>query len=96
MARDYVTVGSTPAEEDCAQVGSPGYDLVARDECRRFVELLRKTFGPEPEGARLAVKAFSHDFGTYHEVVCYYDPTMEESVAYAFRCEGEAPTRWEE
>jgi len=44
-----------------------------RAECQRFIALLRKQFGPEPDGARLAVKSFPHDFGDYLEVVCCFD-----------------------
>ncbi len=92
--RDYISIGSTPCEEDCARVGSPDYHERSRDECRRFIELIRQKLGQEPDGARLAVKSFPHDFGTYHEVVCHYDDAYPESQRYAFRCESEAPTTW--
>ena len=94
--RDYLNIGPTPCEEPCAQVGQPDYRKKALAECHRFIELLQKTFGPEPEAARLAVKAFDHDFGTYYEVVCHYDTEIQESVDYALRCEGETPAAWEE
>jgi hypothetical protein len=94
--REYVNIGSSPVEEDCAQVGDPDYPTRAREECRRFIELIRMRLGPEPEGARLVIKAFPHDFGTYHEVVCWYDDEMPKSVDYAFKCESDAPSRWEE
>jgi hypothetical protein len=93
--RDFITLGPTPTEEDCAQVGTSEYYDQARKECRRFIELLRTTFGPEPAGTLLRMKAFDHDFGTYHEVVCYYDTDIPESVDYAFRCEAETPKTWE-
>lgn len=94
--RAYLNIGATPADEPCAQVGEPNYGIKALAECRRFIELIRRKFGPEPEGARLTIKSFPHDFGSYHEVVCWYDDTMEKSVAYAYEVEGEAPTRWED
>lgn len=94
--RDYIDIGSAPSGEDCAQVGAEDYHSRVRVECNRFIGLIRKTLGPEPEGARLSVKAFSHDFGTYHEVVCYFDDNSEEAMRYAFRCQDEAPTRWEQ
>ena len=96
MARDYITIGSAPSEEDCAKVGAEDYNSRMRVETDRFARLIRKKLGPEPEGARLAVKAFPHDFGTYHELACHFDDRYEEAVRYAFRCESEAPTRWEE
>jgi hypothetical protein len=94
--RDYLSIGPTPCEEPCAQVGDPNYRAKALAECRRFLHLLRKTFGPEPAGARLRIQAFPHDFGTYHEVVCLFETEIEASVAYAFRCEAETPATWEE
>ncbi len=61
--RDYIDLGSSPANEDCAQVGSENYSQKAREECVRFIELIRKVVGEEPEGAYLAVKSNPHDFG---------------------------------
>jgi hypothetical protein len=94
--RDFISIGPTPCEESCAQVGEPDYREKALGECRRFILLLRKTFGPEPEGAWLSVKSFPHDFGTYYEVICYYNTAIPASVNYAFRCESETPAIWEE
>lgn len=92
---DYLTLGSTPPEEDCAQVGQPDYNERSQRECKRFIALLRRTFGPEPEGARLAIKLFPHDFGSYREVVCYYENNNPKAIEYAFRCESETPATWE-
>ena len=69
----YLSLAPTPVEEDCAQVGTDDYTARARAECQRFITLLRKKFGPEPDGARLAVKSFPHDFGDYFEVVVRRD-----------------------
>ena len=93
--RDYITIGSTPYEEDCAQVGSANYPERSRVECRAFKEQLLRIFGEPPEGADIGVKSFDHDFGTYREVVCYYDEDEEESVRYAFKLEEEIPTQWD-
>ena len=92
--RDYIDIGPAPCEEACAQIGE--YDFYARNtaECRRFIELIRASLGPEPAGARLGIKAHQHDFGTYREVVCYYDDDKPEAIDFAFRCESEAPSRW--
>ena len=93
--RDYITVGPAPCEEDCAQLGSDNYREKAMAECLRYIRLIRKTLGPEPDGARLAVKWFPHDFGTYAEVVVYFDTDNEEATEYAFKVEGESPVRWD-
>jgi len=59
----------------------------------RFIKLLRKTFGDEPEGARLAIKWFDHDFGSYCEVVRWYE--KEDAREYVVRCENEMLLTWE-
>jgi hypothetical protein len=92
--RDYLELGPTPCNEPCAQVGEDDYTARAFAECRRYIECIRKMLGNEPDGARLGIKAFPHDFGNYHEVVCYYDDDNEEAVNYAFKCESDGPKTW--
>jgi hypothetical protein len=94
--RDHLFIGSTPADEDCAQVGQPNYRREALAECRAFIEAIKKKLGPPPENAELAIKACPHDFGTYHEVVCYYEDTDRKSLDYALKCESDAPATWAE
>ena len=91
---DYLTLGPTPCEEDCVQVGEPDYMPRAELESERFIKVIRKELGPEPFGAALRVKTFNHEFGLYVEVVCYYDDKLDEAVEYAFRCESDAPSCW--
>ena len=94
---DYIFIGSTPPDEPCLQVGTPECTTMAQlAECRRYIRKLRSFFGPEPPNTFLKVKSQPHDFGTYYEVVCYFDTEDDESIEYAYRCEGEGPQRWEE
>lgn len=94
--RDCVYIGSTPSDESCQQVGMPSYDAaIARRECRAFINQLRRVFGEEPDGAELRVKVERHDFGSYPEVVCYYDDENAEATEYAYKCEGDCPTNWD-
>ena len=95
MARDYVCIGCTPAEETCSQVGTDDYPHQSYKECRAYVHQLRRMFGPEPEEASIAVKSFPHDFGTYREVVVWYDDRDEASTEYAYRVERESPAQWD-
>jgi hypothetical protein len=94
--QDFVTLGTAPVDEPFAQVGQPGYDDTVKDECRRFIRLLRQKFGDEPPGVRFAIKSFEHDFGTYYEVVVLFDTDDEETSHYAYRCEAELPATWED
>ncbi len=93
--RDFFTLDQTPCDEPCASVGEPDYEEKALAQCRRFIGLLRQTFGLEPDGTRLSIKSFPHDFGTYYSVVCYFSHGIPASAAYARRCEDDAPTTWE-
>lgn len=94
--RDYLTIGSSPYDEPCIQVTDRAtYSELQTQECYAFVNQLRREFGEEPEGARLAVKRFPHDFGAYREVVCWFDSEFSESVEYAYKLEGEAPAKWD-
>jgi len=95
MARDYLTIGSAPSGEECAQVGSDDYEARMRRETRAFIGQIIRQLGEPPTGARLAVKGFPHDYGTYHEVVCWYDDNYPDSVEYAFKCEAECPENWD-
>ena len=94
--RDYLSIGSSPADEDCVQVGTENYAARARQECSRYIELLRLKFGPEPKGAELVVKGFPHDFGTYYEVVVWYDDNDRAGLEYALLLEGNAPATWDD
>lgn len=95
MPTDYMDLGSGPANEEGPSVGEPDYYEKGRTECDRFLNLIRKTLGDEPPGARLAVKSNPHDFGAYFSVVCHYEDTNEEAATYALRCEAEAPEQWD-
>jgi hypothetical protein len=93
--QDFMTLGTAPVDEPCAHVGQPDDDGKVKSECRRFIMVLRQTFGDEPTGARFTIKSFNHDFGLYYEVVCLFDTDDEEAAPDAFRCEAELPATWE-
>ena len=92
--KDYVVIGSVPYDEPCAQVGSENYRQNARKECKDFRRLIEQKCGKPPVGAALKTKGFSHDFGTYYEVVVEYDTESEEAESYAFFVEANAPETW--
>ena len=93
--KDEMVIGSSPINEDCAQVGSPDYFEKAQKECKAFLKQLVRVFGEPPEKAKLKVKGFSHDFGTYYEVVVDYNDEVEKEVDYAFLLEGEMLENWD-
>ena len=94
--RECIDLGSAPALEASAQVGSEGYRSRAQRECRAFIALIRRTCGEEPEGASLRITENPHDFGTYLSVACFYEPSLPQAIEYAFRCEAQLPGEWDE
>jgi hypothetical protein len=94
---DSISIGSTPCDEDCAQLGSENYTERARKECAAFIHQIRRVMGEEPVGARLRIKGNPHDFGTYYDVECVYEMDDEAAQEYALKCEGSSElTRWDE
>lgn len=69
---DWLNVGSN----GFAQVGNEQYFAKNKVEMKYLLELISDKF-PIPEElkmlCRFAVKAFPHDFGTYHEIVLHYN-----------------------
>lgn len=90
----FLCLGSSPPEENCAKVGQPEYAKQVRQECRRYIEIIRKFVGKEPVNCELKIKSFPHDFGTYYEVVCCFEETDEIAMTYAFKCENNGPLTW--
>lgn len=86
--QDYLYVGPVPAEEDCAQVGSHDYARRAKQECRLFVDQIRRYY-PEPENGYLSIKSNSHDYGTYYEVVAVFDMDCEVASEWAYDVESD-------
>lgn len=93
---DFMEIGSSPYEEDCAQVGEYNYSRKAYEECKRFVELLEKKFPGRPEGATFVIRSHPHDFGTYREVSVRYDCNSEEESYFAAFVESNTPATWDD
>jgi hypothetical protein len=91
----YLTIGSSPSEEECAQVGQPGYAQKAKLECERFIALIRIYCGKEPAGNELRIISNEHPFGEYLEVVCHYEPDDDVARQYAMHVERYCPSTWE-
>lgn len=91
MGSNYLTLGPVPANEPCAQVGvTPEYHTVAHEECHRYLALIQK-WHPD---ALLTVKGFPHEFGTYYEVVVWYDEEDEDQERLALYVEAHLPESW--
>ena len=94
MTQDAIVLGPVPAGEPSARAGESDYAARAFVECRRYIALLQRVIGPEPNGARLRVRRSEQDFDPYLDVVVEYDTANTVARAYAIRCDREAPIRW--
>src|SRR5687767_9430189 len=92
---EHLSIGPTPAEESCEQLGPNYQEEKAKTECNRFIEGLRKYFGNEPVGAKLHIHRNSHDFGTYLEVCVQFNENNKEAINYAYLIEGNTPKDWD-
>ncbi|WP_206144824.1 hypothetical protein [Burkholderia sp. Ac-20384] len=96
-----IDCGPSPADEPCVQLANENFKNRSRAECRAFIKVIIRALGEPPEGARFIVRACTHGFGEYFEVAVKVDseegsPQHEAAVQYAFRCEAEAPARWDD
>ena len=95
---DYMDIGSSPTDEYCAQLGSDGYEVLSRIELNAYVHQLERMFPhvKETDSLKFAVKRFNHDFGTYAEVVIYFNTENEHDYEYAILIEHNLPMNWDE
>jgi len=92
MNMDYFTLGTTPADEDCAQVGAPDYQSASLREAARWIKCLKRLFPTRVFG----IKKFPHDFGSYHEVCVFFDADDLEPDPELLNIESYLPMTWEE
>ena len=88
MGLDYVYLGSTPADEDCAQTVHENYYQMAKLECEAYQKAIITKLGEPPEGARFVVKE--------NELCVAYDEGNAKAANYAFNCEDNGPKTWAE
>jgi hypothetical protein len=93
---DHFDLGSAPADARCAQLGvDDDYESRARCECRALIHQFERVCGDPPPGTFFWIMANPHDFGTYYSVAVHFDPNDADAVAYAYRCDEEAPSEWD-
>lgn len=103
---DYLTLGSTPCAEPCAQVGRDNYHDQSRIESRVYLQQLQRVvaeitgismdsdeFITKYKTFTLRVKSFPHDFGSYKEVCAEVDD--KASTKLACELESSLPENWD-
>jgi hypothetical protein len=101
--KDYIELGSTPTDEECAQLGKEGYQDRAARECAAYINqlwrLLELQYGitrdSNPYQISLVRKSNSHDFGTYYEVAVRFDDTDKHAIEVAYWLDGNTPSKWD-
>lgn len=94
---EYMELGPTPCDEKCAQVGDINFRENANKEMKAYIRQLERMF-PDyvKHGIYFDKKWFSHDFGSYGEVCIYWNNDNEEARNYAYYCEQNTPSNWDE
>ncbi len=93
MKYDILNIESTPADEQCLQVGSDLYNRAqAIIECTAHIDQMIRCYGPPPEGATFFIMSNEHDAGTYYDVAIKYlvdngDEEDTKAADYALECE---------
>ena len=95
MQGNILALGPVPAQEVPARPADSDYAARAFAQCQRFIALLRRQLGPEPDGARFGVRRSDQAWDTYLEVVLRFDDANNAARAYAARCDRDAPGRWD-
>ena len=88
--REYYELGPVPSEEDCLQTGKDDFSLMKK-ECRIYQRQLERMF----QGLQFGVKTFPHDFGSYCEVVVYYDSENQDEAEKVWSIESDLPAKWD-
>ena len=100
---EYVYLGSSPCNIDCAQVGSPNYSEREKKEIKAYIGQLTRVLEslghPKhtwPESFSLVRKVESHDFGSYAEVCAKFFDLDEEAGDLAYFLESNCPAEWDD
>ena len=89
-----IHLGTTPAEERCAQTGvTPDWLALQQVEAQVYRAALIARYGPPPAGAHLVVTTTDHDFGRYAALIVRFSADNPAAAAYAGAVEN-GLTRW--
>lgn len=94
--KDYITLDSSPFNEKSAQVGQSNYRDAAFKELREFKRMMVEIWPPVNENCEYGIKGFPHDFGTYYELVSYFDDHDPISADWAYQAENKVPGWWDD
>ena len=84
-----IPIGIAPTDEECAQTGIHArYQDLQLLECRVYRAAIIARYGPPPSGARLRVRTWQHDFGTYKELCIELEDGNEAAAEWANRAQG--------
>ncbi len=95
---DYLYLGPTPSDENCAQIGDDNFREQCNKEMEAYIDQLNRMY---PEVSRYKEMRFKkhwqqHDFGSYGEVVITYNDEDEEQSTLALKVEWNLPSNWDE
>jgi len=92
MRTDYIEVGCSPIDEECAQVGDNNFRYRATVELEAFKAQLERGW----TDGDFQVMWFPHDFGMYGEVVAWMHGEDDVQTAIAYEAEANTPNEWDD
>lgn len=94
--KQFLPIGCTPFDEDCTQVNpNVDYKPKMQKECDVYKRQLSREFKLIGD-MKFAVKWETSDFGSYAEVVVYYNDKSEEESHLAYTIEKYSSSHWDE
>jgi hypothetical protein len=91
--RDNQDFDTTPAAEECAQVGCDNYEEISKLEAGLMMKMIHRHAKP-PEGISMKIRWNEHDFGRYPTIIVFYDSDNDKHQRFLNRVE-ELPETWD-
>ena len=101
--REFIQIGTTPEEEECAQVGISDEVQFKREAIAFRAQIFRENTNLHPS-VGIEVRAFEHDRGMhfrpletgwYHELVLTYPSDNDDARNAAFKLADNLPQEWD-
>lgn len=102
MKKNYVemTLGSSPTDETCVQLGTPNYEIRAHLELTAYRDqlyrLMAKSAKVRPSEFRLKIRENPHDYGIYLDLVAAFDADDEASSNLFEWLDHHTPDLWDD
>ena len=92
---EFLVIGTAPAKE-IVPSAKPYQATLGKRVAEVFAKQVIRHLGSPPPGVRITVERIRYGSRSLYCAVCYYDPADGHAAEYAWRCETDVPTRWDQ